>query len=357
MRLHYPGGRDTVFDVTVRGRTHEVVGARGLPAPAYVYANDEDHAYALVLPDARSLAWLIDHVPEVAALFPRTMLWGTLWDAVREGALDPARYAALALHAIPKEADEELTGTLVQRTVTAIDRYLPHEDDAVRAGAEAVLLAGAADSARSYGQRKVQLDAVIDLARTPSAMRQLDAWLDSTTVRGLPLRAPTRWAIVTQLLARGAATAEQRLAAEVVRDSTSEGKRLAYVAAATRPDAAHKRALFTAWFADTTLNEQWVTSALRAFHDAEQSELTRAYLVASLDSLPWIQQNRRIFFLGAWLGAVMGGQRDAEALATVDRWLAAHPRLAIDLRRKVLQARDELERTVRVRRGRGRPAQ
>jgi hypothetical protein len=33
----------------------------------------------------------------------------------------------------------------------------------------------------------------------------------------------------------------------------------------------------------------------------------------------------------------------------VDAWLSANTDLAIDLRQKVLQARDDLERTVRVR--------
>ncbi|MES3034766.1 MAG: hypothetical protein V4813_12280 [Gemmatimonadota bacterium] len=70
----------------------------------------------------------------------------------------------------------------------------------------------------------------------------------------------------------------------------------------------------------------------------------------SLDTLPWIQKNRRIFFLGAWLGAAIGGQQSPEALSELDAWLASHPALGADLRRKVLQARDELERTVRIRR-------
>lgn len=77
--------------------------------------------------------------------------------------------------------------------------------------------------------------------------------------------------------------------------------------------------------------------------------MTRPLLVAALDTLPWIQRNRRIFFLGSWLGATMGGQRDAVALDLVDAWLRNHPTLAPDLRQKVLQSRDELDRTVRIR--------
>ncbi|MEN9508829.1 MAG: hypothetical protein RLZZ621_1392, partial [Gemmatimonadota bacterium] len=75
---------------------------------------------------------------------------------------------------------------------------------------------------------------------------------------------------------------------------------------------------------------------------------TLPYLIPALDTLPWIQQHRRIFFLGSWLGATLGGQRSPTALERVDQWLAAHPSLAPDLRQKVLQARDELDRTVRI---------
>jgi aminopeptidase N len=47
------------------------------------------------------------------------------------------------------------------------------------------------------------------------------------------------------------------------------------------------------------------------------------------------------------------GQHSAEALAVVDRLLAESPDLPLDIRRKVLQARDELERTVAIRRAAG----
>jgi aminopeptidase N len=177
----------------------------------------------------------------------------------------------------------------------------------------------------------------------------LDRWLDGDSAAGLPLRAPTRWAIVTRLIANEYPSAGVRLRAEMLRDSSSEGKRQAFVAAAAAPDSATKARYFTRWFGDSTLNEEWVTSSLRAFHDDEQDVITRPYLMPSLDTLPWVQKNRRIFFLGAWLSATLGGQSSPAALAQVDAWLRANPRLGADLRRKVLQARDELERTVKIR--------
>ena len=348
--LAYADGRTERLPVEMQTRTLDVVAARGKPAPDFVFANDGDFGYALVLPDAASVRWLEQHVGTVRDDFLRAMLWGALWDLVREARLSPERFAALAMREIPHERDEQLVGSIIGRLSTALTRYASDAArDTLLPRADALLLATAADTARAYGPRKNALDAAIGLARSPSALTRLDGWLDQDSVAGLPLRAPTRWSIVTRLIARAAPAAERRLATESRRDSTSEGKRLAYVASAARPDSARKRALFTQWFADKELNEEWVTSSLRAFNDAERADLSRPYLTAALDTLPWIQQNRRIFFLGSWLGAVLGGQSSPEALSAVDGWLKAHPALPLDLRQKVLQSRDELERTVRIR--------
>jgi aminopeptidase N len=155
--------------------------------------------------------------------------------------------------------------------------------------------------------------------------------------------------MVTSLVSQGAPDRDSLIAAERLRDKSTEGQRLAFVAGAAAPDSATKHMLFDRWFRDASLNEEWVTSSLRAFHDPDQQRLTRRYLVAALDTLPWIQKNRRIFFLGSWLASTLGGQTERAALTTVDAWLSANTDLAIDLRQKVLQARDDLERTVRVR--------
>lgn len=349
--LAYPDGRMDRVPVEMSTTSLEVTAARGKPAPSFVYANDGDFGYALVFPDSASVRWLEQHVGDVRDDLLRAMLWGSLWDLVRDARLAPERFVALALRAFPAETDEQLVGSIVGRMTTALTRYGSRAArDSLLPRVEAALLSAAADAQRPYGPRKTFLDASIGLARSPAALSRLDGWLDADSIVGLPLRPPTRWSIVTRLVARNAPTSAARLAAESRRDSTSEGRRQAFVADAARPLADNKRVLFARWFGDSSLNEEWVTSSLRAFHDAEQDALTREFLVPSLDTLGWIQQNRRIFFLGSWLGAAIGGQTSAQALAAVDRWLRLHPALPADLRQKVMQSRDELDRTVRIRR-------
>ncbi len=327
-----------------------VVPLTGCSGDAFVYANAGDYGYAVIGLDALSVAWLEQHIGEVRDPLLRAMLWGSIWDRVRDAELSPQRFIAMVERGIGREPDEQIATFVLARTVRAVEAYLSDaQRDAVRPRLESLLSGIAADTARGFGMRKAGLDAYIAIAGTGDAGRRLDAWLDRDSLAGAPLKAPTRWAIVTALIAHQAPTASARYAAEMQRDRGTEGQRRAFVAGAARPAAAAKEGYWSRYLADSTLNEEWVTASLREFNAPEQSALTRRYLVPALDSLPWIQRNRRIFFLGLWLSAFVEGQTSAEALRAVHQFLATHPDLPLDLRQKVLQSEDELTRTVRIR--------
>ena len=335
--------------VEIQAETTIVAAAKGRRAD-FVFANANDNAYGLVMLDASSTHWLSEHIGEIKDPLLRAMLWGAMWDLVRDARLAPSAFIATATRELPGETDEQIAAGIITRLSRATATYISsaQERDLV-ATVERTFLGLGSDKSRPYGIRKNALDAYISMARTPGALATLSAWLDSTSAAGMPLRQPTRWMIVTHLVERGAARADSLIAAEEHRDTTSSGKRSAFVAYAARPAAPVKGDYFRRYFADTTLNEEWVTASLRGFNSSEAAALTLPFLVPALDSLPWIQHNRRIFFLGSWLGSFIGGQRSGEALREVDRFLVEHPKLPLDLRQKVLQSRDDLERTVRIR--------
>jgi aminopeptidase N len=348
--LWSPDGHHASIPVEIRAETTVVTQAAGKPAPGFVFANANDNAYGLVMLDSASTRWLSEHIGEVHDTFLRAMLWGAMWDLVRDARLAPTRFIQTALRALPSETDEQVSAGIVSRLTRATSTYLSDtQRQEILPHVERVLLAGASDAHASYGMRKSQLDAYIAIARTADATARLNAWLDSSSTAGLPLRQPTRWSIVTHLVELGAPNTDALLANETRHDTTTGRRRSAFVAAAGRPSAATKAEYFDRYFRDTTLNEDWATASLRSFNAPEQSALTIRYLTPALDSLPWIQRNRRIFYLGTWLGGFVGGQRSPEALHDIDDFLNRHPNLPLDLRQKILQTRDDLERTVRIR--------
>jgi aminopeptidase N len=355
--LYYHGGDNRRFDVSLTTDTTSVRDVVGLPIPAFAYANAGDYAYGMFLPDSTSVATLERLIGVVGDAFTRALLWGALWDAVRESRYEPERFAALALRELPRERDEQIAGTLLGRLTRAVGTYVTGSSrDSLQAAAESTLLAGASDPNRTYGNRRAYLGAYIRLARSDEGVRTLDALLDSTTFGGDSIGLPTRWAIVTRLLALGAESAPGRFDALRIADRSAEGARQAFAAWAARPDPAIKRDYFQRYFADTTLNEDWATASLGPFNETESESLSIGYLRAALDSLPWIQQNRRIFYLGAWLNAFVETKRSRQALEIVRLFLSERKDLGRDIRLKVLQSVDELERVVAIRERSGRLA-
>ena len=158
-----------------------------------------------------------------------------------------------------------------------------------------------------------------------------------------------RFRIIERLLALGDPDAEALLADQSQADPSDNGRRYAHAAAAARPDPAAKRREFDRWRADATLAESWIEESLAPFNTVEHERATAPFLAAALAELPKLKRERKIFFVNNWLAAFLGGQTSPEALATAKRFLR-EARLDPDLRRKVLESLDGLERTVRIRR-------
>ncbi|MGB9180088.1 MAG: hypothetical protein WCB68_12645, partial [Pyrinomonadaceae bacterium] len=95
--------------------------------------------------------------------------------------------------------------------------------------------------------------------------------------------------------------------------------------------------------------ESWIEASLGAFNTTEQSPLTLPYLEPALRELARLKRTRKIFFVNGWLAAFIGGQCQKRALDTVQNFLRREASLDRDLRLKVLEATDGLERCVRIR--------
>jgi aminopeptidase N len=61
------------------------------------------------------------------------------------------------------------------------------------------------------------------------------------------------------------------------------------------------------------------------------------------------KRNRKIFFVNGWLAAFLGGQNSQQALDIVNKFLADNPNLDKDLRLKILENSDVIERAVKIR--------
>jgi aminopeptidase N len=140
------------------------------------------------------------------------------------------------------------------------------------------------------------------------------------------------------------------LLADLERTETSdEAKRYAYAAKAGIATAENKQKFWNDFINNKNISESWIESAMGPFNSIRQSELTLPYLERALAELPNLKRDRKIFFVNGWLGAFIGGQKDEKALAIVNKFLADNPGLDKDLRLKILENVDVIERAVKIR--------
>jgi aminopeptidase N len=358
-----------------------------LPCPAWIFANNNDHAYGLFPLDAKSreavMHQLTASAPATSDVFRRTLLWGSLWDSVRLAELDPADYIKTALAVLPHERDEALASSLLGRTQTAIHRYVPASAQPELLARGASLAADHMTNNPDHDLRIVWFRSLDGFATQPAGAAVMkDLLSGARSIPGVDLRQQDRWSLVTALIAYNDPEADTYFAAEQKRDPSGDGLKYAWIAQAARPDAATKQRYFadyTRWPAvpsivkgeekiskdklgygyegvqvttikvsDERISEDWIQSSLGAFNYWNQAELTAQYLEPALEALPEVKRERKIFFLVTWLDAFLDGQQSRASLDTVDHYLqTANP--DPDLRLKVLEAIDELQRTVRIR--------
>jgi aminopeptidase N len=150
------------------------------------------------------------------------------------------------------------------------------------------------------------------------------------------------------LIGSGDPSGAELLAAETKKDTSDDGRKYAFVSGAAFPQSQSKKKYFADYLAKNDLKEDWVTASLPLFNYWSQTRLTEPFLKPALYALPQLKREKKIFFVVNWLSSFVGGQDSAAALKTVDDFLANN-NSDPDLRLKILEVRDELARTVRIR--------
>jgi len=300
----------------------EFITGKGGECPRYVFANYQDEAYGRFLLDPVSRKAVLAELGNMNDVFQRTLLWGSLWDSVREAEMDPREYIDLALRNLPTEQDESLAQSIIGRTIAALHRYVSPEVRAQLAPKMEELASDQMLHSSSQDMRITWFRALRGVAETAKARGQLKDMLSGKlTVPGVELRPLDRWNIVEALVAQNDPEAETILAAEEKRDPSGDGRKYAYMAAAAQPRAEVKKTYFEDYLHNAARPEDWIEISLGSFNWWSQSDLTLPYLGPALDALPQVKRERKIFFMLAWLNAFIGGQHSAAAQKQVHAFL------------------------------------
>ena len=184
--------------------------------------------------------------------------------------------------------------------------------------------------------------------RVPSNGIKSDTLPDGR-VSALPLKTKDKFDIVTKLMILGDKDAPNLLADLEKIETSDEAKRYTYAAKAGIATVDNKAKYWNDFVNNKDISESYIESAFAVWNSSKHAELTLPYLEKALAELPNLKKNRKIFFVNGWLGSFIGGQKSEQALAIVNKFLTDNPNLDKDLRLKILENVDGLERAVKIR--------
>jgi len=232
-------------EIDVDGPITSVPTLVGELKPALLLLNDDDLAYAKIRLDDDSLAVAIDQLRNIENPLARSIVWGSVWDATRDGETQASDYVRLVLGNIATETESTTIRTTLTQLATVARLYV---DPSTRAatiamvGDELLALAHAAEAGSDAQFQFVKFFA--NLASTPAHVEALQGLLDgSVKLDGLEIDTDLGWELLEGLVLNGAA-GHPEIEAALAADNTANGAQAAARARATIPTAEAKNAVF-----------------------------------------------------------------------------------------------------------------
>lgn len=360
-----PAGRGRVWpqklDVAILGsegisvRPVEVTGVRTAfdldgAAPAWILPNGGTFEYGRFVLDDASRAALLSGVSDILDGRVRGAAWVTLWEAVLDRQIPPERFLEQVLSSLPKEPDEQVAQLLLAYLQTTYWRLLPRVERGRRGpGIELVLWSGAGQ-APSATLRAAYFSAWRGVVESSDGAELMKRIWEGREPSPVPLAETDRTRLAATLAVLEVDGWRQLLDQEASAITNPDRRaRFAFLRPALSADPIDRERFFSA-LADPSNREHepWVLDGLSYLNHPLRADHARQFIEPAIELLEEVQRTGDIFFPGAWIQATLSGHTHPEAVEIVRAFLNARTIYPVQLRGKILQALDMVERSASI---------
>ncbi len=269
----------TVLPAAIREAQTDLPAARGLPAPALVFPNYNDHGYAKIALDPASIAFIRGNMERIDDDLLRLQLWASLWNMVRDQQLKSTDFLALVRSKMVLETMPEAVEAVTNNAIAAIGRYVPDQWREREAHHFAQAAWSALKAATSNDLQIIWARALIAAASAPEDLDLVGRLADGAeSVPGFTVDQDMRWNIAVKHVAHGVAGAAARVQAEAERDPSDRGVRAKLRAETSVPDAAAKAAAWEKVLGEGYGSLALTEAAMMGFNWVEQRDLLAPYV-------------------------------------------------------------------------------
>jgi aminopeptidase N len=267
------------IELDVEGAKTQVPELAGNKRSALILLNDDDLTYAKIRMDESSWSFALDKLSSIEDPLARALVWGSAWDATRDGETSPRDFIKLALRHIEFETESTTMLTILRQLLTVANLYVAEPNRPTEQLALADGLWALAQNSKAGSDAQLQFVKFFSqFARSEKQLATVSDLLHGETkLASLAIDTDLRWELVTALAVGGKMSIEQ-LDQELAADNTANGQKYHVAAVAALPDNYSKQAMFTKLVATDELSNALVNSASLAFGRVLNPEVLQVFV-------------------------------------------------------------------------------
>ena len=336
-------------EVDVAGSAINIDALKGEKVADLLLINDRDLAYAKIRFDQKSIETLKSSLGKLTDGLARAVCWSATWDMLRDAELSASDFVDIVKAGLQGENDMTTITTLGSQLSGAIEIYASDKNrDSLRESAAENILSLLAIATPGSDLQLQYARILSGIAHTSSQANMIRKMLNGE-LPGLVVDADLRWTLLTALVERGLA-ARSEVDAELQRDNTLTGQLAHERILASFPNMEAKEIAFTKATKDESISGWTRVAAIQGFSRPLHRDLTAGFADRYFDLLLPVYNSKSYEVSSKIIDGLFPIYSISDAmLAKTQKWLDtvgkdAHP----TLRRHVIEARDSMERALRV---------
>ncbi len=280
-------------ELDVQGANTDVPELVGKKRPALVLLNDDDLSYAKIRLDDRSYETALQSLSKIEDPLARALVWGSVWDATRDGEATASDFIQLVLGHIADESESTTMMTLLRQMLTVANFYTEERN---RLSSQLKVAEGLWNLAQ---YAKAGSDAQLQFVKFFAQFARSDAQLDKIShllsgkaqLDGLEIDTDLRWELLTSLSV-GGKVSKDRIDTELEADNTANGQKAHAAAIAALPDPKAKQEMFNKLVDTDQMSNALVNSASLAFGRVLNTGILEPFVDQYFDKVLSIWENK-----------------------------------------------------------------
>ncbi|NEX15019.1 MAG: aminopeptidase N [Prosthecochloris sp.] len=286
--------------IIIDGKTTE---ATLKPDTAFVILNTHDHDYVKVFYSNDAIAIARESLQTIEDPFARRLVWGSLWQMVRDNAFAPTEFIEMGIELATEEKDVSILNSHIIAKIKAIvSVYLTDDNRAIwMPELNTMARERLARPENSEQEQIIWFGLLLETALLPDELDYLHTLITGAeSVASLEIDQEKRWNIIARLMACGHAETEQLFSNEKDLDISDLGLKKAFMVQASRPDSAEKETCWQAFTDQSSRSTDFLRYGMKGFHWRTQKDLLTPYIDRFFEAVEKVYTERDVHYAGAF---------------------------------------------------------